>query len=66
MLGVLKHTKYNEKHNIIKLRTEIINTPLKYNLNFRHVDIFCSPEKCRRSFVGKLPKNSKNDFSTEN
>ena len=44
MLGVLTQTIDNETHNIINLRNEIINTPLKCISKLGHFDAFCSPE----------------------
>ena len=44
MLGVLKQTIDNDKHNIINLRNGIINTPLKCISNLGHFDTFRSPE----------------------
>ena len=57
MLGVLKQTTDNDKHNIINLRKGIINTPLKCISNLGHFDTFCSSEtssELRRRVAGKL------------
>ena len=65
MVGVLKQTTDNDKHNIINLRNRIINTPLKCISNLGHFDTFCSPE----NLVGASPegrrKIAKNEFLLE-
>ena len=59
MLGVLKHTKYNNKHNIINLRNGIINTPLKCISNLGHFDTFCSPE----NLAGASPESRRKELN---